>query len=74
MADTSRTNSSTWTSVEGAAGIVGVTPLALRRSIERNARRLPDGSIEARLDGIVARKLGRRWRVALSTRWTNPTP
>ncbi|MBZ0116714.1 MAG: hypothetical protein K8H88_06960 [Sandaracinaceae bacterium] len=43
--------------------------MSLRRTIERHARRAPDGGTEASFDGIRARKLGRTWRVLLGERW-----
>jgi hypothetical protein len=62
-----------WMGVEDAASILGVPVVSLRRTIERNARKRPDGSVEARVDGIVARKLGRLWRVTLDPAWMKPT-
>jgi hypothetical protein len=59
-------------SVDEAATILGVPTISLRRAIERNARRRPDSTIEAKADGYTARKLGRRWRVALDAGWTSP--
>ena len=41
----------------------------IRASLERHAVRAPDGVIEATIDGVRARKLGRLWRVAFSERW-----
>lgn len=61
-----------WMSVDAAAAILGVPVITLRRAIERNARRAADGSVEARVDGIRARKFGRLWRVALDRAWTEP--
>jgi len=62
-----------WMGIDDAAGILGVPVVSLRRTIERNARKQPEGSIEARVDGVVARKLGRLWRVALDPAWLKPT-
>lgn len=59
-----------WVSVRIAARTLGFTPVSLRRAIERHARRAEDGTIEARFDGLRARKLGRTWRVQLSSAWT----
>lgn len=61
-----------WLGIDEAAGIVGMPVVTLRRAIERAARKKPDGAIEARFDGLVARKLGRRWRVWLGAAWTSP--
>jgi hypothetical protein len=58
-----------WTSVEGAAEVLGMTPGALRKLLERNARRSEDGVTEAHINGVRARKLGRLWRVSLSAAW-----
>jgi hypothetical protein len=49
-----------------------VDPAALRKALDRRATRTADGGIEAELDGVHARKLGRLWRVALSAAWSNP--
>jgi len=59
-----------WLSVHQAAGALGVPIITLRRAIERNARRSPHGGIEASFDGLVARKLQRRWRVRIDPAWT----
>jgi hypothetical protein len=60
--------SARWLSVQSAADILGLTPAALRKSLDRRAVRSPDGAIEAELDGVRGRKLGRLWRVNLG-RW-----
>jgi hypothetical protein len=62
-----------WISVQTAADLLGLTPAALRKSLDRRAVRSADGGIEAELDGVRARKLGRLWRVTLSTAWTLPS-
>jgi hypothetical protein len=59
-----------WISIEASARILGVPTITLRRLIGRSARRAPDGSVEACVDGIRARKLGRHWRVWLHPSWT----
>jgi hypothetical protein len=46
-----------------------LTPGALRRTFERRACRAADGGIEAEIDGVVARKFGRLWRVRFSEAW-----
>ena len=61
-----------WRSIEATARILGVPTITLRRLIGRSARRAPDGSMEACVDGIRARKLGRHWRVWLHPSWTGP--
>jgi hypothetical protein len=62
-----------WRSVEDAAAFLGMPVRVLRQTIASKAR-TADGRIEAHLDGIIARKLGRRWRVWLSVQWTTPEP
>lgn len=62
-------STSDWMSIRRAAELLGFAPVSLRRAIERNARRAIDGGIEARFDGLIARKLGRNWRVQLSSAW-----
>ena len=59
-----------WMGMEEAAGFLGVSAVTLRRSIERNARTTEDGVLVAHFDGVMARKLGRLWRVRLDERWT----
>jgi hypothetical protein len=61
-----------WISVQAAAEILGLTSAALRKSLDRRAVRSADGGIEAELDGVRGRKLGRLWRVALSPAWAVP--
>jgi hypothetical protein len=61
-----------WRSIEASAQILGVPTITLRRLIGRSAKRAPDGSMEACVDGIRARKLGRHWRVWLHASWTGP--
>lgn len=59
-----------WMTVDRAAAALDVTPSALRRRLERAATKGADGATVARFEGIVGRKLGRRWRVALGPDWT----
>jgi hypothetical protein len=59
-----------WVSLQVAADILGLTAPALRKTLERRAVRAADGAIEAELDGVRGRKLGRLWRVMLSSAWT----
>jgi hypothetical protein len=63
-----------WMSVESAAAILGLAPVSLRRAIERGARRSDGGVVETRMDGLTARKFGRRWRVQLDAGWTAISP
>lgn len=58
-----------WVSINTAAEFLGMSPDALRRSIERHIVRGPDGTHEANLDGVRARKFAGRWRVKLSAAW-----
>lgn len=58
-----------WVSIKTAADYLDMSPEALRRTLERRAVRAPDGGIEANIDGVRARKLGRLWRVQFSARW-----
>lgn len=58
-----------WLAVRDAAELLSVTPAALRRTIERNAKRLRSGHVEANIDGVRARKFGRLWRVRLCDGW-----
>lgn len=58
-----------WLAVREAAELLSVTPAALRRRIERNAKRSRSGQVEANIDGVRARKFGRLWRVRLDDGW-----
>lgn len=62
-----------WMSVEAAARFLDLSADALRRTIERHAVRGDGGGIEARIDGVIARKFGRLWRVKFSAAWTDST-
>lgn len=61
--------STAWLSVHRAASYLGVPVVTLRRAIERHSRRSAHGGVEARFDGLEARRLGRRWRVRLGEGW-----
>ena len=61
-----------WLSIDQAAAILGVSVVTLRRAVERNARRASDRCTTSAIDGVRARKFGRRWRVALDTQWLEP--
>ena len=65
-------SSAKWISVRHAAQRLELKEVGLRRMLARNAQRLPDGTIEARLDGLIARKIGRIWRVWLAPAWSSP--
>jgi len=58
-----------WMSVAEASATLGVREVTLRRTLERHARRRPDGSVTASVDGVHARKFQRQWRVALDRTW-----
>lgn len=58
-----------WLSVAAAAVALGVSAAALRRALQRAHLRHPKAA-EVAFDGVRARKLGARWRVALSSDWT----
>jgi hypothetical protein len=58
-----------WLSLAKAALVLDLSPTALRRTLERRATRTDDGSVEAEIDGVRARKFGRLWRVQLGERW-----
>jgi hypothetical protein len=58
-----------WVSVDVAAQHLGTSPDALRRMLERRAVKAADGGIEADVNGVRGRKLGRIWRVRLSEAW-----
>lgn len=60
-----------WISIREAADILGYGAVSMRRLIERNARRVADGGIEANVDGVRARKIGRTWRVQLGAAWSS---
>ncbi len=59
----------TWMTVREAAEVLAMSIDALHMALARRARRNADGSVAAEWDGISARKIGRRWRIALSSRW-----
>jgi hypothetical protein len=63
-----------WVSLANAAVYLSLTPTALRRTLERRAVHLQDGSVEADVDGVRARKFGRLWRVRFHDRWLTQDP
>ena len=58
-----------WVTTRLAAKYLDMSEDALRRMLERHARRGDDGVVYAELDGVRARRFGRRWRVAFSEAW-----
>jgi hypothetical protein len=64
----------TWLTVVRAAELLDLSAPALRRALERRARRARDGAVEAHLDGIRGRKLGAHWRVQLGPGWAVDPP
>lgn len=60
-----------WVSIATAAAFLDLSPDRLRKTVERHARKV-DGAIESNVDGVVARKFGRLWRVRFSASWTRP--
>ena len=63
-----------WISLPAAADLLGLTATALRKALDRRSSRSKDGGIDAELDGVRGRKLGRLWRVTLSSAWTVSCP
>lgn len=61
-----------WISLPAAADVLGLSSDALRKTLDRRARKVADGGVEAEIDGVRARKLGRLWRVSLGPAWTLP--
>lgn len=58
-----------WVSVATAATFLGLSPARMRKTLERHAVRVA-GAVESRIDGVVARKFGRLWRVRFDPCWT----
>jgi len=58
-----------WLPLATAAELLGETADSLRKKLERASRRAADGAVEATLDGVTARKLGRLWKLRLSSAW-----
>ncbi len=58
-----------WLPLLTAAEHLGESPDSLRKKLERSSKRGGDGVIEAKLDGITGRKLGRLWKLRLSDGW-----
>lgn len=66
-----RSGTPEWTDVATAASRLDIPAVRLRRLAKRHAKTMPDGAVEARFDGIRARKLGRRWLISLGSGWTD---
>jgi len=47
-----------WMSIEDAAHHLAISEVTLRRRFQRVARKAADGAIQARVDGLTARKVG----------------
>jgi hypothetical protein len=60
-----------WRTTDEAAVFLGMPVRVLRDALTERAR-LVGGIMEARWNGIVGRKVGRRWKVWLSDTWTAP--
>jgi hypothetical protein len=58
-----------WLPLLAAAQHLGESADSLRKKLERAAVKSADGGVEAELDGLRARKLGRLWKVRLSDAW-----
>jgi len=58
-----------WLPLLTAAEHLGESADSLRKKLERASKRSVDGVVEAELDGITARKLGRLWKLRLSDGW-----
>lgn len=58
-----------WYPLREAAAILGLSPGALRKQLERHQRLAADGVVEARVDGVRGRKFANRWRVSLGEGW-----
>jgi hypothetical protein len=72
MTNTNVKQAGHWLSIEEAAAILNVRVVTLRRAVERCATRGADGCVASAIDGVRARKFGRRWRVALDAQWLHP--
>jgi len=58
-----------WYALRDAAEILGLSPGALRKLLERRAQPARDGVYEALVDGVRARKFTNRWRVSFGDAW-----
>lgn len=55
-----------WIPLADAADQLGTPIVTLRRMFDRHSKKIA-GGVEATVDGIRARRLGRQWRVLLGT-------
>jgi len=60
-----------WHSTDEAAAFLGMPVRVLRDTLAEHARFVGEFT-EARFDGILGRRIGRRWKVWLSNAWTAP--
>lgn len=60
-----------WRTTDEAAVFLGMPVRVLRDALTEHAM-LVGGIAEARWNGLVGRKVGRRWKVWLSNAWTAP--
>lgn len=60
-----------WMSTEQAAPFLGMSVRVLRDTLTKHAKTSGEMT-EARFDGILGRRVGRRWKVWLSEKWTAP--
>ncbi len=60
-----------WVGIGAAAAYLGLSASRLRKTLERYSREV-DGSIHSEVDGVVAQKFGRLWRVRFSAAWLRP--
>lgn len=60
-----------WRTTKEAAPFLGMSERVLRDTLTERARPVGD-VIEARFDGIIGRKVTRRWKVWLSEKWLSP--
>lgn len=65
-------NTPRWMPLGEAAAFLGESPITLRRRCAANAQPPRDGVVEARFDGLIARRLGGTWRIWLSGGWADP--
>jgi len=62
-----------WLSLEEAAVFLSMPVRMLREALAKRAHTMGERK-EANLDGILARKIGRRWKVWFAVEWTAPAP
>lgn len=61
-----------WLSLPEAATARSVAAATLRKALDRRAKRVGGGVVEAVAFGLRGRKLGGRWRVTLGEIWQEP--